>query len=347
MVYPIHILRGVSAWMVVIHHFAQSYILKNSLPPAFETMAFLLGIGVDVFFIISGYVMSLVLERPNPTPYLSAKEFTIKRVARIFPAWWFYLILFTIFGSYVTHIPYTIEWNTLSFLKSALLIPHNNLNHMGPYPILYVGWSLMYELFFYGLIGALLLIPIARYHIINLVIVILLLLGTITHEENLLLHSNFFFLEFLAGFLFRRKSLYVGAFIMWATVTIYLLYGLFESTRFMFACAIFTTFMGLKLPTSGKVMNLLSRSGDVSFSIYLCHLLIIGAAFRFIPATGEAWHDSLALIATLILTFICACMSYHFIEQPFSRTARGKKGLTQNTNCSNKEKADPKYQPFK
>jgi exopolysaccharide production protein ExoZ len=93
--------------------------------------------GVHFFFIISGFVMTLIAERSNWTGFLGA------RVLRIYPVYWIYtslvlavfLIVPAVVNSSYAHPPST--------LKSYLLWPKD----VGP--LLSVGWTLIHEMYFY------------------------------------------------------------------------------------------------------------------------------------------------------------------------------------------------------
>lgn len=319
MIHSVHILRGLCAWMVVVHHFSFSYFqgMQNPLPSALQEFTFILGIGVDVFFVISGFVMSLVLEK-NSLSAISSFSFLKKRLLRIIPGWWFYLTLFILTTSFLSKMPYPIEWEWKTALQSIILIPHQNLNGSGYYPILYVGWSLMYELFFYGLIFALLAVPIK--HIGAIVGLTLFVITIIFPESSLLGHSNFFFMEFLVGFIFRKSPVFVGAFILWSGFSIFQLYGIFEAARFALATSIFTIFLSYNITENSLIYRIMKSSGDYSYSLYLSHLIIIGLVHIAFPPSNNMLMNTLALITVILLTYYISKLSFKWVEQKFHQT---------------------------
>lgn len=143
----IQAVRGFAALSVVFFHslIFISAIDRNSseLIPNILNMG---DIGVDLFFIVSGFVMVLILnvnedKFKGVSSWLSS--FFLKRLWRmIFPYWIFTALAFvglTILASKkIIHS---------SILESLFLIPNNE-----PF-ILMVGWSLVYELYFYFLFG--------------------------------------------------------------------------------------------------------------------------------------------------------------------------------------------------
>lgn len=319
MVYSVHILRGICAWMVVVHHFCFSYFdgIQNPLPSAVQQFSFILGIGVDVFFVISGFVMSLLLQKHMSKP-INAIEFTKRRLLRVLPGWWCYLALFLIATSFIEEMPYQIAWNWQSALQSAFLFPHSNLNGSGFYPVLYVGWSLTYEMFFYSLIFILLALPIK--YTSAFIALTLFVLGIIFPNNNILGQSNFFFIEFLVGFLFQKNPLFVGPFILWSTFSIFNLYGIFEAARFALATSIFTLAISSNIKKESITFRALKKSGDYSYSIYLSHLIIIGIVHIAIPPSNDMIKNIFALASVIILTYLLSYISYRWIELRFQHT---------------------------
>lgn len=116
--------RGIAAMLVVflhLHHVERKYFASDTLG------AFQYGwIGVDLFFLISGVVISLVTagkfqDRGN------AFRFLYHRLARIFPIYWFYYLI--ILAAYLYN-PLWISAATghhLDLLPSILLIPCSSM----------------------------------------------------------------------------------------------------------------------------------------------------------------------------------------------------------------------------
>ncbi len=75
--YSIQILRAYAAILVVISHVWNNGIL----PGTFNELG---GFGVDIFFVISGFIMCLTVSLKN-TKHENAKNFIVRRIIRIFP----------------------------------------------------------------------------------------------------------------------------------------------------------------------------------------------------------------------------------------------------------------------
>ena len=122
--------------------------------------AWLLGVsGVDLFFVISGFIMVWVAHDTAPSGRAAA-EFLVARILRIYPVWWLFAGLMALYLVWSYGVPW--DQDTLDALgvngpehlvKSFLLIPHD------AFPVLQIGWTLMHEMYFYVVFALLLLLP--------------------------------------------------------------------------------------------------------------------------------------------------------------------------------------------
>jgi exopolysaccharide production protein ExoZ len=104
--------------------------------------------GVDLFFIISGFILYYNYNsRPSITQKLKQK-FLIHRLTKIYLLYWTALIVLYLIE------PFPFD---LSLIGSLLLVP-------GHKPVLDISWSLSYELYFYALMGITLFYIPARWH---------------------------------------------------------------------------------------------------------------------------------------------------------------------------------------
>jgi exopolysaccharide production protein ExoZ len=105
------------------------------------------GIGVEPFFIVSGYVMCLRVPK-----YTSGLAFLKARVVRIMPMYWIFTSL--VVAVYFIYPQWRLNSLTLSteaFVLSYLILPQR------AYPILGVGRSLEHEMIFYASLAVLML----------------------------------------------------------------------------------------------------------------------------------------------------------------------------------------------
>ena len=124
--------------VVYIHSFISN---QNSFQYHFFHLYQWGAIGVDLFFVISGFIMTTIM----PTYLggrLDAKNFIVKRFIRIFPLYW--LISFIVI--LISLKNYAIS--TESLIKTVAFFPLIDRDHF-IFPIIPPGWTLPYEVFFF------------------------------------------------------------------------------------------------------------------------------------------------------------------------------------------------------
>jgi exopolysaccharide production protein ExoZ len=129
--------------------------------------------GVDIFFVISGFVMWVISASHDTPPH----RFMANRLRRIIPLYWIATIgLATLAALTPTHLP-SVKPSLDHALLSLLFIPHYNADGR-IWPLLVPGWTLNYEMFFYALFTiALLFSPRRRLILLSTVMVALVLAG--------------------------------------------------------------------------------------------------------------------------------------------------------------------------
>jgi len=132
--------------MVVLNHlqFYQSKTFPvQSLLPAWMNCG---ESGVDVFFIISGFIMTYSTPRPFTT-WRDQLSFLIRRFLRIYPAYW--AVLLPILVLWWFHPAYfnTSQGNRVDFPSSLFLLPSFTITILG------VAWTLIFEIYFYCVVS--------------------------------------------------------------------------------------------------------------------------------------------------------------------------------------------------
>ncbi|MBT9501020.1 MAG: acyltransferase [Burkholderiaceae bacterium] len=162
-VQEIDALRGIAAMAVVLFHYTTRFV--ELYPPAVApSLLFGYGhYGVNLFFIISGYVIFMTLERTT-----RPMDFAVSRFSRLFPAYWFAIFLTFAFTHWLGLPGKTVDLGTafgnMLMIHGLFRIPHVD----GTY------WTLEVELLFYC--GMLLLYRMRRLHQIHLFLGAVLLL---------------------------------------------------------------------------------------------------------------------------------------------------------------------------
>ncbi|MEO0785210.1 MAG: acyltransferase [Pseudomonadota bacterium] len=154
----IQMLRAVAALMVVAYHlttirgamvFPDVDVYSLDGVPVLENGY----AGVDLFFVISGFIMAYVTGERTRGP-ATAGLFLVSRAVRIYPPWWLFAGIFTAY-MLTAHVVLNVEglgWDAFAggaiapgeyLWKSFALIPQE------AFPVLNVGWTLVHEMYFY------------------------------------------------------------------------------------------------------------------------------------------------------------------------------------------------------
>lgn len=119
------------------------------------------GAGVDLFFVISGFIICHIQPRSTHGPAV-ALDFLIRRIIRLTPMYWFFTILMIIATVALSQHVEHHRVNTEYVLKSLFFIPFVPEGSPVPRPILGQGWTLNYEMFFYVAFALTLLVARGR-----------------------------------------------------------------------------------------------------------------------------------------------------------------------------------------
>jgi exopolysaccharide production protein ExoZ len=144
-VFNVQCLRAVAAMLVVAHHL-QAMVNAN-----YDTnwMGRFGTFGVDIFFVISGFIMFYT----NRTMRRGAGEFISNRLLRIIPLYWLATLVTVVLFLIGFHPNGLHQVDLPRFIESLVFVP-------GEFPdgrtdlILTLGWTLMYELYFYAVFAA-------------------------------------------------------------------------------------------------------------------------------------------------------------------------------------------------
>ena len=347
----IQALRALAALAVMVSHLYGVENKHTGSTPILSEMALVGVSGVDLFFVISGFVMVWIAGDLD-AGVKNAGKFMFSRILRIYPIWW----LFAAAMSVYLFISYNVPWDAEAidqlgvsgwhhWINSMLLIPHKAL------PVLQVGWTLIHEMYFYVVFAALLLLPRA-YRMPAFVVWAMIIVASISaqltgfYADSLVALLLFpMTLEFLMGaaaaWLLKAKD---GAF-RWAALIIGLIWLVFAIISVDFSAALYsaptqrTLLYGpafallvyalvsfeQKTKLSAFIPQSLVRLGDWSYSLYLCHLLVISAVARlFYPRFSDpGLLDNLVFLGLSAGTAILvSALSYSLFERPIQTITR-------------------------
>ncbi|MFT2797552.1 acyltransferase family protein [Serratia sp. N21D137] len=190
----IQYLRGLAAILVVVYHSMAMVAVTPYFPYPLGSF------GVDVFFVISGFIMwtTTTHKKASPAGFFKARLF------RVFPLYWIFtcVLLVSIFA--VPSAFLNQRSLDVSFLiKSFFLVPTYNPDVGDITPLYTVGWTLVYEMFFYVIFALSLFVPVVRVRLAILIISFctLVIAGALFNPQGAaaLTYTNPLLLEFLAG----------------------------------------------------------------------------------------------------------------------------------------------------
>lgn len=194
----LQILRAVAVLLVTWLHSVQlsdSFFSRPFNPEGTFRVANLGMFGVDIFFAISGFILTMVTLRPTDArPVRQAYTFFTRRLIRIYPIYWILLLL------PVGRLLHQHRLHAGVLVRSLLLLP--GLRVPIATPLISYAWTLTFEMFFYATMTGLILInPLKAAQKTVWTLLGFVLLGVLfgIHRPVLVLVSNPILVEFVAG----------------------------------------------------------------------------------------------------------------------------------------------------
>jgi exopolysaccharide production protein ExoZ len=332
----IQYLRGIAACMVVsFHAFVQ--LAKFGIPTPYSVSV--LSSGVDIFFIISGFVMWYTTYGRVVGPI----EFYRHRIIRIVPLYW---VMTTVMLAVLVVHPSSLQSSRFELphvISSYLFVPFEHPIRHRLEPLLFPGWTLNYEMFFYLIFGALLLIqkPKLRLAVLCCTFTLLVAMQPFVHARELAFYTQSLILEFAAGsvlaFAFMRGAkvsatiaiiaIVAGAFLMLAAFweAFPLPAGV---TRGIPAFLIVGGAIYLERSKGARGLFIPRLLGDASYSTYLVHPIpqsaMTQAMAHIVSAPGPLWCSIIVVSETLISVGV-GILSYFYVERPLLTILRPKR----------------------
>ncbi|HEY8572367.1 acyltransferase [Phenylobacterium sp.] len=317
----IQYLRGFAAFGVLIYHAAERAGGAFGLGAA----------GVDVFFVISGFIMWVVTCRKPPSPH----DFLIRRAQRIVPLYWGLTLLVAGVAVAAPFVFPNMRVSAEHLLMSLFFVPHYDSGGLIA-PLIVPGWTLNYEMFFYVLFAAGLLAPTrVRPWLVTAALVALVAIRPLGDTSNAIwaTYTNPLLLEFASGIWLgkawaedRLPSPRIG----WALVVAGLLgfaaagfSGIDVERARVLVWGIPSLLLvagAISIERHGPVpsMRPLQALGDASYSLYLIHGLAISAVFRALQMVGLT-NPILLFAASIVAGVIAGLIGYHLVEKPMMK----------------------------
>lgn len=328
--YFLDISRGVAASGVAFYHFGE---MRNN-HDLYANLIEFGWLGVPVFFVISGFSIS---SSTNNTSDI--KGYWLKRLFRIFPAYWISLLLI---------LSIIIFQKLVTGSNSTLVLPHGINNFINTFFCLYppltntcmmnwVYWTLIYELFFYFIFSFTLLLP---YKFRSWYFILILFMGIFYgHFVDIKL---LFFLKLIGyfGLGVALNEVRKGFTIEFFFIATFSILGIWLNKKYCIANdnklnSEISIFVAILFSISVYVFSKyftnkcwLTKLGDLSYGMYLFHIplciyLIRSFTHQYVSATN--------LLVVIPLDFFCflLCITfsyfvYKYIELPLINFAKTK-----------------------
>ncbi len=318
--------RGIAVLLVLFFHYFK--LIPNGY------------IGVDFFFVISGFLVGGIVLEKHENHEFSFLTFYIKRINRIIPVLLFYIIIAVIFLFFlpidfkVFHL-YEIVASLISLSNFLYQSLSGYFDNAATYKLLLHTWSLGVEEQFYLvlpiLISGLLFFGIKKK--IQILLCVVIIAGSIVavllvKDENLTFFLlPFRFWEFIVGLLIfqTKKSKQISNNFLSILTIIFCVFILFfpadnyRSIFTVFSVLVFglifycievkdkTNFIALLLKN-----NILLFVGKVSYSLYLSHWIVFYFMFNMINLKKQSF---LGFLLYMVLSFLLSVFSYYLVEK--------------------------------
>ena len=312
----IQYLRAAAALGVLFYHAADRAELSFGMGAA----------GVDVFFVISGFVMFVISTQRELTP----AKFMLRRATRIIPLYWIVTLAIAVIATSMPGSFPNADVSANHVLKSLFFYPHVDRSGLMA-PLLIPGWTLNYEMFFYVVFALTLFLPL-RLRLATLVAILgtCVALGFVIRPTVPIwsVYTNPLLLEFLAGTLlgkawtslrFSNRPIGLLAMAFAFAVLVIIDYAAIDVEQVRIVAwgipAVLIVAGAICLERTLRYVSVLKFVGDASYSVYLVHGLAVSAAARLLAAVDV--HSKPALFVAAVLFGLGAgSICYMVLERP-------------------------------
>ena len=318
----IHSIRGAAALAVALAHFRTIPELSNSNIDFMSMFAY----GVDVFFVISGFAISTMIDKNGLSgrSVLTSVWFFISRSLRVLPVMWAAMAL------YWMSVGVTPGADNLIY--SFFLIPSEN-DLYGGLDVFYLEpqWSLGYEMIFY-LISSLFLVSLTPIYYLVIVLGFGVLLNSFL---SIGFYCSYLYIEFLIGVFvytllrdwkgvsFFRKKYMFSIFLILFLISAFVLREKAGDISSYYRAIIVGPIAGcfllvvaqLSFSKCNGICRMINRLNlyisDMSFSIYLTHMLVLREIAEYI----DDYHIIFQLIIYLFVVILVSLVFYISVEK--------------------------------
>jgi exopolysaccharide production protein ExoZ len=334
--YGIQALRAIAALMVVLVH--SIYLWHTRILHQPDPWYWMGGAsGVDIFFVISGFVMTMSL--PAISNFENrARVFLWRRITRIIPLYWLAttlkVVLLLAIPAAAMH-PSLRLWNVIG---SYLFVPTANPDGLIA-PVIVQGWTLNFEMFFYLVFTCSLLVRLPTLTMLIPVLSLFAAIGLflpLSTPPVLTLFSpllvEFLFGVFIAQAVMKKRipgawisaTLAVTGCVALLTIFPHLPQGSDEVQKWRFvlwglpAAAIVLGTVGLEPILTAGLPKWVFETGNASYSVYLTQAFVLPVLGIIISRMAINKVAALILMVCMgmLISFLTGDVVHRFIERP-------------------------------
>ncbi|WEX90799.1 acyltransferase [Sinorhizobium garamanticum] len=312
-IHGIQYLRAAAALAVVIFHAAEKTGHHFAIGAA----------GVDVFFVISGFIMWVISDRRHVTP----AQFMVDRIRRIVPIYWLATMVMVAGG--IAGLFPNMVLSVRHALASLFFLPMRSPSNGEIWPVLVQGWTLNFEMLFYAVFAVSLLLPRNwRLPSIAGLFSLLIVAGLVTSFDHplMLTYTRPVILEFVAGMVVgefwlkgRVPPLAVGVALIACSFGGFAFVGLLrlpfdEFTIGPLAVMLVVGVLSIEARGYIRSLPLPNLLGNASYSIYIWHTFAISVVAKAASMVGiDAW---IAMAISVLSGTAIGVAGYAMLERP-------------------------------
>jgi peptidoglycan/LPS O-acetylase OafA/YrhL len=317
MIYGIQLLRFIAAALVVLTHSMGEF-------PQLTAYGWF---GVDIFFVISGFIMSHITQNQKDA-------FFAKRLIRIVPQYWLFTVLLSVIALLAPNLLRSARFDPLHILCSLFFIPHWT-ESTGFSPIVKLGWTLNFEMLFYLLFYVAMKICHRHREVICSALMILihfLIDLTISDSHHpLAFYNNNIIIEFIfgmtIGMMFRHgKIVFHTVHPLICLCVFSLALTVFRIFTFSYDESLYPRFVLFGVPATALILfvlyaegtfqavpewarKLILIGGDISYPLYLVHIYFIAILSRLLKDLNFGYLEIFFIALSLGSLFSYALMN--------------------------------------
>jgi len=337
MLVSIQILRGIAALLVVVVHAVKmSEIYLGTYPSFFDLgqLKYIGGIGVDIFFVISGFIMCQMTYRKPITNWHALIQFAKARFYRIVPLYWLLTLLFAAVLLIAPSVFNRLVFDWWHLLNSMLFIPYQ-VDSGKWNPVIAQGWTLTFEFLFYSIFVFSLFFFKKNGSLVTVAIITIIYVVFFGQEFDSVFQRLFAeprLIEFSYGVLLAvlynarvclfSQKLFICINMIYLVLTVFYILNveIEGSFRGIFwgitSLLIVSNFLIFEKFFKKRNFKLLSLVGDSSYSLYLVHNIVLAVLAKGFSILLPSINSYLFILFSIVFSILFGIFVYKVIERP-------------------------------